>query len=131
MIALVIAALTAFLAIWIVVPAPNRFLLPLSVGAPEVCIWLLAAGVLALLLALPDAGVRTAARLATVLAVVALVLAASPFVRFAAVAASAEQSMEAALGADYRRAHPGRASRALVARAALPAHAPPRFWRSP
>lgn len=112
MLALVIAVVAAFLAIWIVVPAPNRLLLPLSVGAPEVSGWLLLAGAVALVLALPDAGLRVAARVAVVLSVVALALAASPFVRFARVARDATRAMESALGSDAlaqvdpaRRAH--------------------------
>ncbi len=101
MLALVIALTAAFLAIWIIVPAPNRLLLPLSVGAPEVSGWILVAGAVALFLALPDSGARLAARVAIVLAVAAIALSASPFVRFAGVANDAERAMESALGADY------------------------------
>ncbi len=101
MLALVIALVASFLAIWIVVPAPNRLLLPLSVGAPEVSAWLLVAGAVALFLALPDGGSRLAARVAIVLAAVALALAASPFVRFSRVARDAARAMESALGNDY------------------------------
>ncbi|MEP7382641.1 MAG: alpha/beta hydrolase [Gemmatimonadota bacterium] len=101
MLALVVAAVTAFLALWIVVPAPNRLLLPLAVGAPEVSAWLIVAGIVAILLALSDVGARATARLALVLAIVALTLAASPFFRFATVAASAERSLETALGSGY------------------------------
>lgn len=99
--ALVFAAVTAFLAMWIFVPAPNRLLLPLAVGAPEVSAWLLLSGIVALLLALPDVGASMVARAAIALAVLALTLAVSPLLRFSAVAASAEQSLQAALGSDY------------------------------
>ena len=37
------------LSIWSVVPAPNMVLLPLSVGAPEICVWLLGFNAIGLL----------------------------------------------------------------------------------
>lgn len=101
MFALVLALTAAFLALWIVVPAPNRILLPLSVGAPEVSGWLLLAAIVAVAVAFPDAGSRTSSRAAIVLAGIAFVLAASPFARFRGVASVAEGAMESALGADY------------------------------
>lgn len=101
MLPLIIALAAALLSIWIVVPAPNRVLLPLSVGAPEVSGWLMVACVVALMLALPDAGSRLAARAAVALSLGGLALAASPFVRFTRVASEAEGAMRSALGADY------------------------------
>ena len=40
-----------FLSLWVVVPAPTAFLLPLGVGAPEVSPWLIVINAIALLLA--------------------------------------------------------------------------------
>nr|MDQ3069696.1 hypothetical protein [Acidobacteriota bacterium] len=54
-----LAAALFFLSIWIVVAAPSRFLLPLSVGAPEVSPLLLGASLLVALLSLRQrAGTR-------------------------------------------------------------------------
>ena len=99
--ALVLAGVSAFLAMWIVVPAPNRPLLPLAVGAPEISAWLLVVGVVGLVLALVDVRRRVLSRVAVVLALVGVGLAASPFARFARVADAAERSMHMALGGDY------------------------------
>ena len=99
--ALGFAVPSAFLAMWIVVPAPNRALLPLVVGAPEVSAPLLLAAVVGLLLALADVRRQTRARWAALCAVIAIGLSASPFVRFRSVADDAEQSLRRALGGDY------------------------------
>ncbi len=99
--ALGLAVPAAFVAMWIVVPAPNRALLPLAVGAPEVSALLLLVAVIALLLALVDLRRQARARWAALCAVVAIGLSASPFVRFHAVADDAEQSLRLALGGDY------------------------------
>jgi hypothetical protein len=39
-----------FLSLWIVIPAPTAFLLPLGVGAPEISLWLIGINAIALLL---------------------------------------------------------------------------------
>jgi hypothetical protein len=41
LIPLLLTSIGLALSTWSVVPAPNMTLLPLSVGAPEICIWLL------------------------------------------------------------------------------------------
>ena len=99
--AFALAGASAFLAMWIVVPAPTRLLLPLAVGAPEVSAWILAGSVFALLLALPTVRQRWVSRAATVLALVSGGLSASPLLRFAAVADDANQQLALALGGDY------------------------------
>ena len=99
--ALGLAVPSVFVAMWIVVPAPNRVLLPLAVGAPEVSALLLLAAAIALLLALADVRWQARARWAAIGAVVAIGLSASPFVRFHAVADDADQSLRLALGGDY------------------------------
>lgn len=99
--AFVIALIAAFLSMWIVVPAPNRGLLTLGVGAPEVSAWLVLLSLLALVVALVDARRRQLARAAALLAVIALGLSASPLLRFRSVAADAEQALRMALGGSY------------------------------
>lgn len=54
----IVATALLFLTIWIVIPAPNVWLLPLSVGAPEVSPILFAASVLTLVLSLRKASAR-------------------------------------------------------------------------
>jgi acetyl esterase/lipase len=96
--ALLIAIPTAFLAMWIVVPAPNATLLPLGVGAPEVSAWFLISGTLALLVALIDIRRRWLSRIAMALAIVAIGLSSVPFVRFRAISGAAEHELRLALG---------------------------------
>ena len=52
---LVAAAVVLAAASGIILPAPTRGLLPLSVGAPELSAWLLVAAVLVLLVSTPTA----------------------------------------------------------------------------
>ena len=75
------SSLLLFVTSWVLIPAPSRFLLPLSVGAPELSPVLAALGVL--LSAIGAAGARRngAARLSVVLAVTATVVAAIPVVQ--------------------------------------------------
>ncbi len=94
------------LAIWIVVPAPNRALLPLGVGAPEVGGWLILLALVTLWFAWIGRGTQRLAVAAMASSVVALALAASPLWRFGRVAREAEHSMQVALGAGYLDAIP-------------------------
>ncbi len=116
--AFALALLTALLAMWIVLPAPNRTLLTLAVGAPEVSAWLIVAAALAMLLALLDARQRMASRWGVALAAAALALASSPLIRFPGVADRAELALRRGLGDDYlERIAPGQ--RALLQRTPL------------
>jgi len=96
--ALLLAIPTAFLAMWIIVPAPNATLLPLAVGAPEVSAWFLIAAGVALLVALIDVRRRWTSRVACVLAVITLGLSSIPFARFRGVSTAADLAMRAAFG---------------------------------
>ena len=98
--ALLIAVPTAFLALWIVVPAPNNTLLPLGVGAPEVSAWFIVLCMLAMAVAAPDVRHQWRSRVALVLALPAVMLASIPFFRFNAVANAAEHDMRAAFGSE-------------------------------
>lgn len=46
---LLLSLVGLFLSLWIVVPAPTQFLLPLGVGAPEISLWLVGGNAIALL----------------------------------------------------------------------------------
>lgn len=96
--ALLLSIPTAFLAMWIVVPAPNAALLPLGVGAPEVSAWFLVSGSLALIVALIDVRRRWVSRIAMALAVAGIGLSSIPFVRFRAIADAADHELRMALG---------------------------------
>lgn len=99
--ALLLSVASVFLAMFIVVPAPNRTLLPLGVGAPEVSAWLLAGGCVALLLALASLRTRWSARVAALLSIVTIGLAATPILRFDAVANNADEQLRVAFGGTY------------------------------
>jgi acetyl esterase/lipase len=90
-----------FLSLWIVVPAPTAFLLPLSVGAPEVSPWLFGLSAIAILLLWFSHRKGWIYWLAMACSVVALVLSAYPLSQFSAVNQQVAGSMYQALGLDY------------------------------
>jgi acetyl esterase/lipase len=91
----------AFLAMWIIAPAPNRALLTLAVGAPELSAWLLVMAGLGLVVAPADVRRRMTARWSAGFALVAISVSVSPFVRFRGVSDAAERSLRMAFGDDY------------------------------
>ena len=99
------ALILAFLAAWIFLPAPNRTLLALGVGAPELSAWLLAGALIVAGAACTTHGPAKAgpfARRVTVfVAVVAAVLAAAPLVRIPSAARRFDATMRTALGDDF------------------------------
>ena len=97
---------TLFLAIWIVIPAPTRTLLPLSVGAPEICVWLILSSTIAMVGAVRTWRVHAVAKVATVASVLALLLALIPLVRFPSVASRTINALQSTLGVDYLDAVP-------------------------
>lgn len=84
---LAVALSTLWIAVWIVLPPPNYFLLRFAVGAPELSAWIIVASVVGLALALPHATTAASARFAVAACLVSIVLAASVFARFRATAA--------------------------------------------
>jgi acetyl esterase/lipase len=94
-----ITAVTLFLAAWIVIPGPTYFFLRLSVGAPEVGLWLAVASAVACLLLLPDLTGRRGWRVVLACALLSLGLALSPLIRFQTTARRFDAAMEATLGA--------------------------------
>ena len=99
------ALVVAFLAAWIVLPAPNRLLLALGVGAPELSAWLLVGALIAvgLIFAIhgPPEGGHYARRVTVMAAVVAAVLAAAPLVRIPSAVRRFDATMRTALGDDF------------------------------
>ena len=85
------------LGVWIVVPAPISPLLPLSVGAPELSVWLAAVGAAALALAL----LSRAGRATIVMAGVALALPVWVLARIPGTTQSFDAAMTETLGRTY------------------------------
>ena len=75
------SALVLCLSVWIVVPAPHRFLLPLAVSSPEMSPFLLVCAVVLVLVTSAHARRSDAARLGLVLAATAGVLCTVPIVQ--------------------------------------------------
>jgi acetyl esterase/lipase len=92
------------LSVWSVVPARNMTLLPLSVGAPEVCVWLLGFSTIGLL----SYGVWQQPELPAVwrwcgvsLSVVSVIINAYPLMQLPGTIKAADRSMDQALGRNY------------------------------
>jgi len=83
LISLVLATSAAllFVSIWILIPAPTMFLLPLAVGAPELSPVLLAAGIFLCVLSRRHARQHRTARLALVFAAASSVLTLVPVIQ--------------------------------------------------
>jgi acetyl esterase/lipase len=97
------------LSIWSVVPAPNMTLLPLSVGVPEICVWLLGFSAIGLL----SYGVFQQPELPAILrwlgiglSVICITLNAHPLLQLSGTIAKADRSMNQALGNNYLAAIP-------------------------
>ena len=75
------SAVLLFLSVWIVFPAPNDFLYPLTVGSPEISPVLLASGLVLTAFAAKPARQRAIARFALVFAVLASLLSLVPLVQ--------------------------------------------------
>ena len=97
------ASVLLFLSSWIYLPAPNRALLALAVGAPELAACLALGGLVVSLLAVvvPDRPSRR--RWTLTLSIAATVLAAAPLVRLPFVILRFDAAMTTALGADFLR----------------------------
>ena len=100
------AILLVFLTSWIFLPAPNRRLLVLGVGAPELSAWLAIGGVVLGVLTVRNAGRNGLAQATFLLALVTAVLASLPLVQLPFVARRFEGTMRVALGDDFLREVP-------------------------
>ncbi len=90
-----------FLSLWIVIPAPTLFLLPLGVGAPEISPWLVGVNAIAILLLLRFLRKGWLSRLLLVGSVVALILSLLPLLQFPSTNQRFSIAMQSTLGADY------------------------------
>jgi acetyl esterase/lipase len=104
LIPLLLTIIALALSIWSIVPAPNMTLLPLSVGAPEICVWLLGFSAIGLL----SYGVFRQPELPAVwrwlgmsLSVVSIALNAHPLLQLSGTIKAANRSMDRALGSNY------------------------------
>jgi acetyl esterase/lipase len=100
------ALVLAFLTSWTVLPAPNRLLLALGVGAPELSAWLALGGLGVCVLTLNVAGRDTWAQTAFVLAALATLLASVPLARLPFVVRRFDCTMRGALGDNFLRGVP-------------------------
>lgn len=100
-----LASIAFFLSLWIVLPGPNLFLLPLAVGAPEISPLLVLVGMLALAIALWQ--FRRLPRLLIVVLIATLALSSLPLLQLPSAIARAEASMTKAFPASRLTAtHP-------------------------
>ena len=96
-----LSAAGLFLSLWILVPAPNLFLLPLGVGAPEVSPWLVGLNAIALLLALLGIQKGWLYQVALGCSLVSLIISSLPLLQLPAASTRFAAEMQAGLGADY------------------------------
>jgi acetyl esterase/lipase len=95
---LLAAAMLLFVAVWILIPAPNEALLPFGVGAPELSPVLLAMALVLAAVASLFARTLGTARLALVLALVSTVLGCWPLVQLPSTLRRFDEAMAAAFG---------------------------------
>ena len=86
-----LAAITFFLSLWVVLPGPNLRLLPLAVGAPEISPLLLLASLSALVMTVWQ--FHRPPRLLLVILIATLTLSSLPLIQLPAAVARAEASM--------------------------------------
>jgi acetyl esterase/lipase len=92
------------LSVWSIFPAPNMTLLPLSVGAPEICVWLLGFSAIGLLsyVVFQQSELPAVWRwLGVSLSVVNIALNAHPLFHLSGTISAANRSMDQALGHNY------------------------------
>ena len=100
------ALILVFLACWIFLPAPNRLLLALGVGAPEVSAWLVVAAFVVAGVTFGIDGGPYLRHLTFACAVVAAVLASVPLGRVPSAVRRFDAAMWASLGDDFLAAVP-------------------------
>lgn len=96
-----LSAITLFLSIWIILPAPTFFLLPLGVGAPEISPWLIGGNVLALILILFKVRQSWLYNIALIASLIGLLISSLPLLQFPSANARIAKEMQPILGADY------------------------------
>ncbi|MBD2628824.1 alpha/beta hydrolase [Trichormus variabilis] len=101
LLALLLSLISLFLSAWIIIPAPNMFLLKLAVGAPEVSPWLLILNVFSLLLSFFWIRQRKIQRLAYIFSCIGLLFCAFVLVNITTTQMQIEQGMKQGLGTNY------------------------------
>ncbi len=99
--ALLVAFTSLFLSLWIIIPAPNMFLLPLAVGAPEVSPWLFLVNLLSLLLSFVCIRHRQIQPLAYIFSFMGLLICGWVLVNIPLTQMQMAEAMKQDLGADY------------------------------
>ncbi len=90
----------SFLSLWIVLPAPTLFLLPLGVGVPELSPWLVGVNAITIILLLRiHQGLIS--RLFLVSSIIALMLSLLPLAQLSSTNQKFSVAMQSALGTDY------------------------------
>jgi acetyl esterase/lipase len=96
-----LSAAGLFLSLWVLVPAPNLFLLPLGVGAPEVSPWLVGLNAIALLLTLLGLQKGWLYQVAFGCSLISLIISSLPLLQLPAANTRFAAEMQARLGTDY------------------------------
>jgi len=98
---ILLSAIGLFLSIWVVTPAPVYSLLPLAVGAPEVCHWLLLLNTTAFIVLLFSVPSSWLQYVALSISVVGIILSILPFLQLPTAQQQMQLAMEQQLGKDY------------------------------
>ncbi|BAT56274.1 esterase [Nostoc sp. NIES-3756] len=100
---ILLSAIGLFLSIWVITPAPFYFLLPLAVGAPEVCHWLLLLNTTAFVVLLFNLQGSWLQYVGLGISVVGIILSLLPFVQIPTAQQQMQLTMEKQLGQSYSR----------------------------
>ncbi|MUG98179.1 alpha/beta hydrolase fold domain-containing protein [Scytonema sp. UIC 10036] len=96
-----LSAIALFLSLWIILPAPTFFLLPLGVVAPEISPWLIAGNAIALILIIFRIHQSWLYNIALIGSLLGLILSSLPLLQFSAANAQIATEMSRVLGSDY------------------------------
>ncbi|MDJ0554952.1 MAG: alpha/beta hydrolase [Microcoleaceae cyanobacterium MO_207.B10] len=105
---LLLSILGLFFSLWIVVPAPNLFLLRLAVGTPEISPWLICLNLLALILTIFVIFIHKSwwSALIFISSLLGLILSLLPLSQLATTNTNFAVEMETVLGTDYLQSVP-------------------------
>jgi len=96
-----LSAIALFLSLWIILPAPNFFWLPLGVGATEISPWLIGGNAIALILILFKLHQSWMYNIPLMASLLGLLLSSLPLLQFLSANAQIAKEMQTVLGADY------------------------------
>lgn len=99
--ALLLSFTSLFLSSWILISAPNMFLLPLGVGAPEVSPWLFISNLLSLLVAFLCIYKHQLKRVACIFSLIGLLICGSVLIKIAPTQMQMAKAMKQGLGENY------------------------------